>query len=334
MNKCFAITVLGMLSTLAVSGDVVLFRSGDKLSGTVKKVAGGKMIFKSEVAGKLTLSMDDIRTFSTDDEVTIEQMDGSQVKTKTTAAESGGVTLIASETTMPLGNIAKINPEKPAWHGAIVAGANLSRGNTHSDTASIDTNTRLRRENDRISFGAGYRFDKNRKQSTGKDHTSTDNWFLNGQYDYFMSKKLYLYGSLMYEKDRVANLDMRVSPGTGFGYQVIEEDTMNFSTEAGLNYVYEKYSDPSETREHIAIRLAYHLDKQLWENVKAFHNVTFLPSTERADIYLVYADVGVQTKLIDNWVMEAKAELDHDSKPAEGLDKTDYRYILGVGYTF
>ena len=334
MNKHYGWIAVGLLSAFTVLGDVVLFKSGDKLTGTVKSVVDGKMTFNSEVAGTLKLKMADIQTFSTDKAITIEKPDGSRVETKTTAGENGSVTLAEAGTAIPLSDITKINPKDPAWHGSLVAGANISRGNTHSESASINVDTTLRREDDRTSFAGGYLFDRTRDKSTNKDNTTEDKWFVKGKYDYFVSKKLYVYGAALYEEDRISNLDMRFSPGGGLGYQWVEKSDLNFNTEAGLNYVHEEYSDPDETRDHAAIRLAYHLDKQLWENVKAFHNVTYLPSTERSDIYLVYADAGVQTKLIGSWIMEAKAELDHDSKPAAGLDKTDYRYIFGLGYTF
>ncbi len=334
MNKHYGWIAVGLLSAFSVFGDVILFKSGDKLTGTVKKVSGGKMAFESKVAGKLSLKMDDIQTFSTDESITIEKPDGTRVETKTVAAKAGTITLAASNTALPLTDIAEVNPEAPKWTGSLVAGANFARGNTHSDTASINANAQLRRKDDRISLGAGYRFDKKRDQSTGTDDTTEDKWFINGKYDYFLSDQFYLYGNILYEKDRINNLDMRVTPGAGAGYQWVESDDLNFNTEAGLSYVHAEYSDPSETRDYMAIRLAYHLDKQLWENVKAFHNVTFLPSTERSDIFLVYADAGLQTKLVGSWIMEAKAEMEHNSKPAAGLDKSDYRYILGLGYSF
>ena len=36
-------------------------------------------------------------------------------------------------------------------------------------------------------------------------------------------------------RDRIAHLDLRVTPGVGAGYQWIERPDFNFSTEAGLS---------------------------------------------------------------------------------------------------
>jgi len=334
MKKICLMATAAVLMSAQLQADTVIFKSGDRLTGIVQKVKEGKMVFDSAVAGTLNLNMADIQTFATDEAITIEKPDGTQIQTRTVASEDGNITLASDNTTLPLANITEINPEKPAWHGKLTAGANFARGNTHTDNSSVSAEASLRRENDRISLAGTYLFARQRDQSTGEDDTTEDRWIIQGKYDYFMSEKLYLYGNIFYEKDRIANLDMRVAPGGGLGYQWIEKDDMNFNTEAGLTWMHEKYTDPSETREHMVVRLAYHLDKTLWDTVKAFHNVTFLPSTERSDIYLLYADAGLQTKLIGSWIMELKAEMQHDSQPAAGLDKSDYRYILGLGYTF
>ena len=334
MNKHYGWITLTILTASSLFADVVMFKSGDKLTGKVIQMADGTMSFDSTAAGSLTLNMADIQTFSTDEDIIVEKSDGSQFKLKATMGETGKISLKEGDTSMSIADITEINPKEPKWTGALVAGANFTRGNTKSDTANLSVNAEKRRENDRISLAGAYRFDQQRDNSTGKDSTTTDNWFINGKYDYFMSEKTYFFGTAKYEKDRIANLDMRVSPGAGVGYQWIEKSDLNFFTEGGGSWIYERYTEPSKTRKYMTIRLAYHFDKSFNEYVKVFHNVEFLPSTEDVETYLLNADAGVQTKLIDRWVMEAKVELDYNSQPADNRDKKDYRYILGVGWTF
>jgi hypothetical protein len=66
MKNTGFLAALGCLAITTAFGDEVIFKSGDRLSGTVNTVVGGKMTFTSKVAGKLTLNMADIKTFSTD----------------------------------------------------------------------------------------------------------------------------------------------------------------------------------------------------------------------------------------------------------------------------
>lgn len=329
---------LGCLAITAAFGDEVLFKSGDRLTGTVDSVAGGKMAFTSKVAGKLTLDMADIKTFSTDAPIEIALADGTVLSQKVAASDEGYVSAMAGGAAQPqsiaLANVAKVNPEKVKWTGVVSAGATFVRGNTKSDTAALAAEASRRSEVDRISLGAGYYTAKQTDNSTGDSSTTADNWFLKGQYDYFFSEKFYGYGNLKYEKDRIANLDMRVTPGVGAGYQWIEKADLNFSTEAGLAYVYEEYTEPSETREYMAGRLAYHFDKSFNDHVKAFHNLEYIPSFERVDTFLVNTDVGLRAAMTARLSLEAKAQMAYNSQPSEGRDKKDLRYILGVGWSF
>ena len=334
MDKARVWVVAGFVCVAASAfGDEVLFKSGDRLTGTVKSLAGGKMLFDSKVAGPLTLSMDDVKTFSTDAPIEIALADGSSINNKISAAADGNVAVDAGKT-LPLADIAKINPDKPKWSGVVSAGATFVRGNTKSDTASIGVEAMHRTDVDRISLGAGYFTAKQRDASTHNNSTIADNWFLKGQYDYFVSKKFYAYGNLRYEKDRIAYLDMRLTPGIGFGYQWIERADLNISTEAGGNWVYEKYTDPDETRTYMAGRLAYHVDKSFNEKVKAFHNLEYLPSFEDVGTFLVNSDIGLRAAMTARLSFEAKAQLAYNSQPSGDRDKKDLRYILGVGWTF
>lgn len=339
MSKGFLAACAAAVFLSAVShGDEVVFKSGDRLTGAVQSVADGKMVFDSKVAGTLTLNTADIETFSTDAPIEVVKPDGTSQMLKVAASEGGSVNVLtagaAQPQTMAIADMAKINPEKPRWKGAVVAGVTMVRGNTKSTAANIDANAQLRRENDRISLAAGYYYANQRDNATRQDNTTLNSWLIKGQYDYFFSDKMYGYGNMKLEKDRISNLDMRLTTGAGLGYQWIERADLNFSTEAGLAYVSERYFSPSETRQNMAGRLAYHLDKAINDKVKAFHNLEYLPSLERADTFLGNADVGLRAALTSKLAFEAKAQLAYNSHPSAGLDKKDMRYILGLGWTF
>lgn len=338
MKNALLLALSGCLVMISVSGDEVLFKSGDRLTGTIDSVAAGKMSFTSKVAGKLTLDMADIKTFSTDAPVEIAMSDGTVHMQKVAVSDEGYVSALADDAaqpqSLPLADVAKINPDKPHWTGSVVAGLLMARGNTESDTANVAAEAQRRTDNDRISLGAGYLYANQRDNDTGKNSTSADTWFLKGKYDYFFSEKFYGYGNIHYEKDRIANLDMRVTPGAGVGYQWIEKPDLNFFTEGGLSWVYERYTEPDETRDYVAARLAYHFDKSFNDHVKMFHNLEFLPDLEDINIYLVNTDVGLRAAVTERMIVEAKAQMAFNSQPSEGRDMKDMRYLLGVGWTF
>jgi putative salt-induced outer membrane protein YdiY len=326
-----------VISVTIVSGDEILFKSGDRLTGTVKSVDGGKMVFDSAVAGPVTLKMDSIKTFSTEKAIEIVQTNGTVVVQRVGMGADGQVIVLADAAqpqTVPFTEIAKINPGKSKWTGSIVAGAALTRGNTESSTANINADATRRGERDRIYLAAGYLFANQRDNNTGQNSTSADTWFLKGKYDYFFTQRFFGYANMKYEKDRIANLDMRLSPGAGAGYQWVENARVNFFTEAGLTYVREVYTNPDETRSYVAARGAYHLNFVVNDHVKGFHNFEVIPNIEDVQAVLVYTDVGLRAAMTERLFLEGKAQLAFNSQPADNREKKDMRYTLGIGWTF
>lgn len=318
--------------------DEILFKSGDRLTGTILTVSDNKMTFDSKVAGKITLDMADIKTFTRDTPLVVALTNATFRVEKATAAGEGFVSLFpedgAPPKTLALEDISKINPEKPQWKGAVTAGATMSRGNTENNTCTVHAETSRRSETDRTTFSAGYYFANQRNNTTGKNSTSADEWYFKGQYDYFLTTVFYGYGNFRYDKDRIANLNMRSTPGLGLGWQWVETEKMSWSTEAGLNWVYEKYSDPEETRRYTAGRVAWHFDRSLNELMKLTHNLEYIPSMKNTDAYLVNADVGLRAAITSRLILEVKTELAYNSQPADDKKNSDVRYILSLGWTF
>ena len=217
-----ALIAVGLCAVVvAASADEIRFKSGDRLTGTVLKVDGGKMTFSSAVAGKVTVNMADIETFSTDVPIRIVLADGTVGERQVVAVEAGNRIALrenAGEThVVPLDDIGKINPDKVKWTGIVAAGMTLTRGNTKSDTINLSVDAVRRSEDDRSTVALGYTFAKQRNNATRETTTSADKWFARGQYDHFLSTKLYTYANLRVEKDRISDLKMRLTPGAGFG---------------------------------------------------------------------------------------------------------------------
>ncbi|WP_428940083.1 DUF481 domain-containing protein [Fontivita pretiosa] len=333
---CLVIVAFVSAASTGARADQVLFKNGDKLTGKIQTLDGGKLKIKSTVAGEISVDMNDVATFSTDTPVELRTADGRTINQAIAAAEQGQVRS-ADGQALPLESIRKINPPKSAWTGSILVNGAIARGNTNTEELGVKIDASLRREtdsiDDRFTVGAGYNFGRQEDPDTGEKNTTTDHWFAQGKYDRFFNEKLYGYGLAKVEHDRIAGLDWRLSPGIGVGYQWIESARMNFNTEAGLSYVYEEY-DTGDSNDFVSVRLAYHFDKQLRQNVSFFHNVEYLPSVEDIADFIITADAGMRVSLTDSFFTEFKFEWQHDSTPAAGAVDDDLRYLLGVGWTF
>ncbi len=326
------------ISIGTVRADDIVFNNGDKLSGTIVSMDQGTMTISSAVAGEVKVNMKDVKTFSTAGPVDIKLNDGTIIHQKVVGADQGKFALAAGGALQPqtlsMASISQINPVKEKWTGAVKMGAMVTRGNTFTDTINFSLDAVRRGEDDRITLGAGYIYGREKNTDTGISSTIAENWFATGQYDYFFAPKWYSYGNLRVEKDRIANLDLRFAPGGGVGYQWLESAQANFNTEAGLAWVYERYTDPDDTRQYVAARLAYHYDRKLNDRVSFFHNMEFIPSVENFKQFLVNADLGLRAMMSKDWFAEFKVEWKHNSQPPASKDRDDLRYVASVGWSF
>jgi putative salt-induced outer membrane protein YdiY len=317
----------------SVKADQVTLNDGEQLTGSITSVDDGKMVFHSDIVGDVTIPMGKVRTFASDKPIDIHLSDGSVIPRQVLAAGPGEVALagggVVAPQTISIGAIDQINP--PLFTGSILVGGTVTRGNTDTETLAAGIKLGYKMKAEQLSFGAEY--DYGQQKVGGVSTTSVDHWDLDAKYQHYFSKKFYGYIEGEAAKDRIAFLDLRFDPSAGVGYNWFDTAPFKFSTEGGIAWLYEKYTNGTPTVEDAALKLAYHMSYDFNDKVSMFHDVTYVPSLDRGSRFLVNSDLGFHAKLNDKLFTELKAEWDYNSAPANGALKNDFRYIASIGYT-
>ncbi len=338
-----AAVVLLCLAVFAssVCGDELFFKNGDRLTGKIEHLVGGKFVFKSDIAGEVTVDISNIKTFSSDSPIKVCLKDGTVFTRKVVSSDPNRFAIEADETLeaqeFELDALSSVNPplKPPAkWTGDLSVGVTSTHGNSKTEMISANANLVKRTEKDRAQVTADYAKGEQEDPDTGETVTIEDWWRAKGKYDYFLSKKMYGYLDGRYEKDAVADLERRVIIGVGAGYQWIESEDMNFSSEFGLASLYEKFDNQTESNDEISLQLSYNFDKKLRKNIKLVHDLTYYPSIDKFSNYFLTTTAGVRADFTEKFFVTAKAILNYDTTPAIGAHKTDVKYFLGLGYRF
>jgi putative salt-induced outer membrane protein YdiY len=342
MRSITALTIVSLIAFACTAyGDEVILKNGDRVTGKLEGLTDGKLTIQSDLAGKVTVETANVRTLATDEPVELHFHDGTVVKQKLLAAADGQFAIQKGEVLQPqtfgIADLAAINPpEKPRakWSGSVTASATVTRGNSDTDKISLSMDMVRRAEKDRITFGGLYTYGRQEDALTGEMVATEDSWSALLKYDYFFSKKTYGYMNTRAARDRIAELDLRLMAGGGAGYQWVESDSFNVSTEAGLAWLYEKYENVSDSAREVSARLAYHVDRKLNEKLGFFHDLEWYPALEDLGDYFLTTRAELRASLTKSMFASFKVVLDHDSTPAPGTHKTDVKYLLGVGLTF
>jgi putative salt-induced outer membrane protein YdiY len=322
-------------------GDEVHLKNGDRVSGKIQHLVDGKLTIKGDAAGTVTVDLSNIQTLSSDEPIEVNLKDQTSFTQKVLRAEFGRFAIEGSESVraqeFAVADIVSINPPPkpiPKWTGDISLGVTSTHGNTKTEVISANANFSKRTEKDRTTVSTDYAKGQQEDPDTGEDETIEDWWRVKGKYDYFFSKKMYGYVDGRYEKDAVAELDRRTIIGVGGGYQWIESEDMNFSSEFGLASLYEKYDNQTDSNSEISLQLGYNFDRKLRKNIKFVHDLTYYPAIDKFSDYYLTTTAGVRADFTEMFFVSAKAIFNYDATPAIGAHKTDVKYFLGLGYRF
>ncbi len=319
--------------------DQVILRNGDTLTGTIVKLTDSKMVFKSGLAGEVTIDQSNIRTLASDTLLTIHLKDGTVLKCQVAAGQGGQFSVASSAVqaqSLNTADITAINPPakpRPKWRGQASAGLTSTHGNTKADNISASFGASKRTEIDRTTVSADYA--KGTQENASGKTTIEDWWRAKAKYDYFVSPKCYGFMDGRYERDAVALLDRRVVIGGGAGWQWIETDVTKWSFELGAASLYEQFNVAGDTKNsQLSMQAGYNLSHKLSHTIDFIHDLTYYPSTEKFSNYYLTSGAEIRTRFSARMFANFKTLFNYDASPAAGKGNTDVKYIVGIGLDF
>ena len=319
----------------AALADQIVLKNGDRLTGTIQSAADGKIVFAPSFAADspVTIPLDQVATFSSGKPLTLVLKNGTVIKQAVTGAGTGQVKTAAGASPVAIAGIEKVNPPPVAWTGSIAVNALVSQTNSTNIQAGGTADASRRSEHDRVTLAGGYQYSQQRLNHVTT--TSTNNGFVQGEYDYFFEPKLFAYGNLRAEQDEVNFLNLRVLPSAGAGYQWIERPDFNVSFRGGPAWVYEDYSTSPDAKSSFGLNLSYHLDKSFDEDrIKIFNDIALVPSLQDWNDLVAIGGAGVRYAFTKTLFSEISANVAYDDTPAPGAQQLTTQYLFGLGFTF
>jgi putative salt-induced outer membrane protein YdiY len=335
---------LAVLATCSLAQDKIHLANGDVLTGTIVKMADGKITIDSPHLGEVKVPLDTVSNLTTQGQVELARKDGDPLKARITGIDGGNLRL-EGQPALALNNLVSINvpKEAPKWTGSIKVSALWTDGNTDERSVGAYFDAVRRTEQDRTSLDASWEYGEDKQNdpaAPGYREWSLSQRRVGGgaKYDYFLGKESYVLGQVRALADTLADLDLRLTAGAGLGYTWVDNETTTFLTEVGPSYVSEDYRSGAPSQENWALRVSYKLTHAFSDKTKLVHGVEAYPSLEdEEDIYLTMKTELV-TSLTESMVASIAHVLDYDAtpstSPAREFDKLDNRVMLSVGWKF
>jgi hypothetical protein len=258
--------------------DVLIFANGDQLTGKLERVAAGNIVFASDMAGELTISVEKVKELRSGAQFALLRKGEKVGKGKSTAPEGtvavvdGKVTVTpvaAAAVTVPAKEVAYLVEQKAfdkelnhkvrwyeGWNGQVSGGATLVRSTTSATTLTAGLNL-LRALPGVAWMEARNRTTVNVNESYGKntspgaipqtvpptpDVTTLSSIFhADAERDEYFSPRFYVLADTSFDHNYAQGLQLQEVYGGGVGWTPIQTPKQQLDVKADVHYETQRY---------------------------------------------------------------------------------------------
>jgi Protein of unknown function, DUF481 len=383
LNLKLTATVLAVVAIAATSArsqekpapkpapDVIVFTNGDQLSGTLERGVGNTIVFKSDMAGEITVSLDKVKELRSSGSFALLRKDVPITRTpvvpgkvvvadgNVTVANSTGTTqtvavkdmsYLIDQTTYNR----ELNQHRGAftgWNGTINGGATLVRSTTDANTytvgialvRAIPTVPYLPARN-RTTFDLQETYGKQTSpanpQTTPPSNVvvETSIFHADAERDEYFSARFYALGQTSFDHNFAQGLSLQSVFGGGIGWTPIKDAKQQLDVKADIHYEQQQFqaesgtpTAPSQNLIGSTFAEAYH--RTLPHKLLFTESANVLPAWNDSNAYAANATASIALPVYKRLAMQFSTTDNFLNDPAPTFKKNSYQFVTGVTYT-
>jgi hypothetical protein len=226
------VAALFLMAAVSFADDEVKLKNGDRVTGKVTSLAGGKLMIETGYAGKLLIDWAQVVSVKTDAPIKVKLATGELLEGKVSAGAEGRLKIETAGPAAPveveLAKITHFNEPPTQWHGNINIAAKGTDGNTLTKSFLISAEGSRETESDLLILRAIFRYGA---QSGVLSERSTYGIF---KYQYKLTPRFYGYASEELISDTFKDISMESITSVGAGFDILKEPGCDLSAELGV----------------------------------------------------------------------------------------------------
>jgi hypothetical protein len=351
--------------------DIIVFTNGDQLTGTLERGTGNSVVFKSDMAGEITVSLDKVKELRSGSSFAVLRKD---VPIKNTAAEHAVVpgTLTyqdgklnvappsAPPQVIPEAQIANIIDQATyskeissksgflaGWNGAVTGGATLVRATDYGETftagiALVRTMPTVSflppRDKTSVDFVETYGKLTSPviPQTTPPSPaavTETSIFHAGAERDESLSARFFALGQTAFDHNYAQGLSLQQIYGGGIGYTPLKSDTQELDIKATIQYEKQSFQAMANNDNLVGSTISetYHRALPKKFVLSEFGNI--IPSFNIPKAYSANASATLTLPVYKRLSMAVTGTDGYLNNPSAGYNKNSFQFILGATYT-
>lgn len=343
--------------------DILIFANGDRLTGRLERSDGSKLIFKTDMAGEITVDWKTVKELHTGREFAVIP-NGVNVKTGENPAKIPQGTLQVNdqqiqlrnpggvaEQTIPTADSAYI-VDKPtfdnaissreglfqAWSGSVTLGTSLvdatQRSNTLSGSAGL---LRLTPQEDwldrrdRTALDVSFAYGMLTQPDT--PDVKTDIYHVDAERDEYFTSRLFAFGVIGYDHNFSQGLDLQQSYGAGIGWTVVKNPDNELSLRASMNYLKEQFQTSSLNQNLVGSAFAETYMRTFTHKIVLTEQGSATPAWNNTNAYSAAGQIGLSIPVYKRFSLSMTAVDTFINNPPTGFRKNSFQFATGLTYS-
>jgi len=331
MRAFRGIVAVFLLSAVVAADDEVKLKNGDRLTGKVTSLAGGKLVLETTHSGPLKIDWAQVVSVKTDNPVKVRLATNEILEGKLSPGAEGRLKVetqgAAAPVEVDLAKITHFNQPPTQWHGSLTAAGKATDGNTHVRSFLIAGEGTRETEADLLLIRAIFRY----AQQSGL--LTERNAYGIGKYNLKLSPDFYLYVSEELLGDTFKDLSIGTITSVGAGMVILKEKEIDLAVEAGFAYFTNDFN-VAKDESHPGGRVSAKIRVALPLGFEFKDTFTIYPNFEHSQDYQIRNEATVGTALGGGWTLLGGVITEFDNRPSPGFKKADDTYFIGLGLAF
>jgi len=344
--------------------DVLVFTNGDQLSGTLIRAAGGSVVFKSDMAGEITVSLDKVKELRSSGSFAVLRKDVPVTRTSvqpgtiifadgniTVANPAGGPEVVPAKQVSYIIDQATYDRDlerRPGpffgWNGNIRGGATLVRSTTNGTTfngaialvRAIPTVPFLPARN-RTTFDVQETYGK--QTSPGDIVAKTNIFHADAERDEYFSTAFYGLAQVTFDHNYAQGLDLQAVYGVGIGWTPIKTPKQEVDLKADIHFETQQFLSltegvpPAATLDLVGSTFSEAYRRNLPHKFVLTEVANVLPAWNNFSAYSANASVALAMPLFKRLGLQFATTDNFLNDPGAGFKKNSYQFVTGVTYS-
>ena len=218
----------------------------------------------------------------------------------------------------------------PDWTGMLGMSLSLTRGN--SDTTNVSFNATA---NNAFAprwewVNSAYLLDQDSDGVKKADQSGLST----GVHWKIMNRQM-LYAEIGYLRDRFKDYDYRITPGVGYGYDVIAAQHQKLTLLAGMTYVATRYISTGDTESYTGVKAGDAFWMKLSPTAEFTQGFEIVSDISKPSRWFAKFDCGLSAALTKKMALTLSLRDSYDAKPVDPLvDKNDMTFMAGIAFKY